>query len=113
MTGMTRLACLGALLLLASCDAPKATTPSLSPEEAASLLRYNNKAQNWMTFVKKNNAGCEYRLDLPDQSSHPAAIDLNHIVVCGNRPSPKQFDAGVSFEYDKANAKWVITRFSS
>ncbi|MGA8028493.1 MAG: hypothetical protein WB992_15220 [Bryobacteraceae bacterium] len=109
---MKKLACLSVLLFVA-CSAPKPTTPSLTPEEAAELLHNNNKAQTWITYVKKQNASCDYKLDLPDQSANPTTLDLDHIVSCGNRPSPKEFDASVSFAYDKDAQKWVITRFSS
>ncbi len=102
-----------ALLLVACSSPPKPTTPSLTPEDAAQLLHYNNKAQTWITYVKRQDASCEYRLDLPDQMSHPTQIDLDHVVFCGNRPSPREYDASVSFAYDKDAQKWVITRFSS
>ena len=110
---MKRLTLLLPAAILLSCGPPKPTTPSLSPEQAAALLQFNNKAQNWIKFVKKNNAACEYRLDLPDQSSHPTTLDLDHIVQCGGRPSPKEFDASVSYSYDAGQQKWVITRFAS
>ena len=111
---MSKFASLAALLLLVACGGPpKPTIPSLNPEQANSLLHYNNKAENWMTYVKKNNPSCQYILVLPDQSSHPAEIDLDHIVNCGGRPSPREFDASVSFGYDATQQKWVITRFSS
>ena len=87
--------------------------PALTPETAATLVRNYTKAENWITYVKKQNATCEYRLDLPDQVSQPTSIDLDHIVSCGGRPSPKEFDASVSFEYDKAAQKWVVSRFAS
>lgn len=104
---------LAPVLLLAACTPPKPKTPALTPETAAQLLHYNNKALNWMTYVKKQNASCEYKLDLPDQTSGPTEIDLSHIVLCGNRPSPKEFDASVSFAFDPQTQKWVLTRFSS
>ncbi len=112
---MTKLTYACPLLLLAGCSTtpPKPAVPSLNPEQAATLLHYNNKAQNWIKYVKKQNAACDFRLDLPDQSAHPNVIDLDHIVLCGNRPSPKEFDASVSYSYDQAQGKWVITRFSS
>ena len=113
MHAMTKLACFMCIAILTACSAPKPTTPSLTPEVAGELLHYNNKADTWITYVKKQNPSCEYRLDLPDQSAHPSSIDLDHIVVCGNRPSPKEFDAAVSFVYDADAQKWVITRFSS
>lgn len=111
---MTKLLfCLASLLLLAACAPPKPTTPALTPEMANQLLQYNNKAKDWMIYVKKQNAACEYKLDLPDQNNSPTQIDLDHIVVCANRPSPKEFDAAVSFAFDPATQKWAVTRFSS
>jgi hypothetical protein len=101
------------LLLLVGCGPPKADVPSLTPEGAAELLHYNNKAADWIKYVKKQDASCEYKLDLPNQTSRPTTIDLDHIVVCGSRPSPKEFDASVSFAYDKDHQRWVITRFAS
>jgi len=100
-------------LLLVACGTSKPTVPALNPEQATTLLRYNNRAVNWMVFVHRNNPACEYKLDLPDQSAHPAQLDLDHIVSCGGRPAPKEFDASVSFAYDTAQQKWVLTRFSS
>ncbi len=114
MSGM-RYACLGSLLLLLSCGGgpPKSVTPPLNPQEAGALLHYNNKAQDWLKYVRRQNAACDYRLDLPDQSSHPTAIDLDHIIMCGTSPSPKEFDASVSFAYDQDQKRWVISKFSS
>jgi hypothetical protein len=100
-------------LLLAACSPPPPPTPSLTPQNAAELLHYNNRAENWLKFVKKHDPTCGYKLDIPDQSSHPAAIDLDHIVWCANRPGPKEFDASVQFVYDKAAQRWVILRFNS
>ena len=100
--------------LIGGCNTPpKATVPALTPENAAALVRNNNKAQNWITYVQKHNPGCAYQLTLPDQSAQPASIDLTHIVVCGGRPGPMEFDASVSFEYDKAAQRWTVSRFSS
>jgi hypothetical protein len=103
-----------AVALFTGCGGPpKPVVPALTPENAASLLRNYAKAETWIIYVKKQNATCEYRLDLPDQVSQPTTIDLDHIVVCGGRPSPKEFDASVSFEYDKGAQKWVVSRFAS
>ncbi len=110
---MAKLICLASIFLLAACTPPKPTTPALTPGEAEQLVHYSAKAQTWITYVKKQNAACDYKLDLPDQTSQPTSIDLDHIVLCGNRPSPREFDASVSFAYDKDAQKWVITRFSS
>lgn len=110
---MSKLACVLLLLGLVACTKPKPVIPSLTPEGAAELLHYNPKAETWMIHVKKQDATCEYRLDLPDQTAHPAELDLEHIVYCGGRPSPKEYDASVSFTYDNDKQQWVITRFSS
>ncbi|MDQ2843444.1 MAG: hypothetical protein M3Y72_20865 [Acidobacteriota bacterium] len=111
---MTRLFCVGSFALLLSCGAShKVEIPSLNPEQASELLHYNNKAQDWLKYVRKQNTACDYKLDLPDQSNHPTSIDLDHIVVCGSRPSPKELDASVSFSWDPSQSKWVISRFAS
>jgi hypothetical protein len=107
-----KLGALSLLLFVVACGTPKPRVPSLTPEEANGLLHYNPKAETWMIHVKRADPTCEYRLDLPDQTSQPTAIDLDHIVYCGNRPSPKEFDAAVSFAYDPQTQRWSITRFS-
>lgn len=107
------LCCVPIILLLAGCTPPKPKTPALTPETANQLLNYNNKAKDWMTYVKKQNAACEYKLDLPDQTSGPTQIDLDHIVQCANRPSPRELDASVSFAFDPDTQRWVVKRFSS
>ncbi len=102
------------LVFLAGCGGtPKPTVPSLNPEQAAELLHFDHKADAWITYVKKHNPACGYKLTLPDQATHPTEIDMNHIVSCGNAPSPKEFDATVVFTYDQAAQKWVVSRFSS
>ncbi len=110
---MAKLLCVAFIVLLAACAPPKPTTPALTPEAAAELVHYNAKAETWITYVKKQNAACSYKLDLPDQTSQPTSIDLDHIVSCANRPSPKEFDASVSFVFDKDTQKWTVKRFSS
>lgn len=100
------------VMLLAACSSPKPSVPSLTPQQANELLNYNPKAKTWMIHVKKQDPSCEYRLDLPDQSSQPTTIDLDHIVVCNGRPSPKEFDAAVSFAYDAQAQTWAVSRFS-
>ena len=102
------------LALTTGCSTPaKPSVPALTPENAAAILRNYQKAQDWITYVKRHNPGCEYRLDLPDQSNQPTTLDLDHVVVCGGAPSPKEFDASVSFEYDKSGQRWVVSRFAS
>jgi hypothetical protein len=112
---MTKAGAMACCLLLGSCSTtpPKPTTPALTPGTAVALLQLNNKAKNWLVHVKKENASCEYKIDLPDQAYHPATIDLDHIVFCGGRPGPRALDASVSFAYDQNAGHWVITRFLS
>jgi hypothetical protein len=107
------IAAAGALALLIGCSQPKPEIPSLTPEQASAMLRVDNKARAWMEFVKKNTTGCEYKLELPSQHNQPTEIDLDHIVSCNGRPSPKEFDASVVFEYDAAQQHWIVKRFSS
>ncbi|MGH9583208.1 MAG: hypothetical protein ACRD4O_09760 [Bryobacteraceae bacterium] len=92
---------------------PRPSIPALTPQNAAELLHYDNRAANWLTFVRKQDPSCDYRLELPNQSAHPTEIDLNHIVSCAGRPSPAEFNAGVSFVYDQNRHEWVIRQFSS
>jgi hypothetical protein len=102
------------LVLLASCgEPPKPATPALTPEAASQLLHYNSKAKVWLEHVKKQDPSCEYRLELPNQMANPVQIDVSHIVWCGGKPSSREFNASVSFEYDKAAGHWTIVRFAS
>ena len=101
------------LLVLASCTPPKPETPALTPQSAAALLQYNAKAKTWLIHVQKENPTCTYKLDLPDQTSHPTTVDVDHIVSCGGRPSPRALDATVTFAYDQAAGRWVVSRFQS
>ena len=111
----TKAAPVACCLLLGSCSStpPKPTTPPLTLGTATALMQMNPKSKNWLEHVKKQNASCNYKLDIPDQASRPTTIDLDHIVVCGGRPSPKELDASISFAYDEASGHWVITRFLS
>jgi ssDNA-binding Zn-finger/Zn-ribbon topoisomerase 1 len=105
---------LACALFVGCSGAPKEPpVPSLNPEQAAELLHFDNKAEAWITHVKTQNPACTYKLELPDQSSHPIEIDLEHIVSCANRPSPRELDASVVFTYDKATQKWSVSRFAS
>jgi hypothetical protein len=110
---VTKSAALACVLLISACTPPKPSVPALTPQTAAGLLQYNAKAKTWLVHVKKQNPACDYKLELPDQISHPTTIDLDRIVTCGGRPSPRELDASVSFVYDQAAGRWVISRFSS
>ena len=105
------------VVILTGCSStpPKPTTPALTLQNATQLLHRNPRADNWLKYVQRNyrQAACEYKIELPDQTNHPTQIDLDHIVWCGNKPSPKEFDASVSYEYDKAGQYWVIKRVAS
>jgi hypothetical protein len=101
------------LAVLASCTPEKPQTPALTPQAASGLLQYNPKAKTWLIHVQKESPNCVYKLDLPDQTSHPTTIDVDHIVSCGGRPSPRALDATVTFKYDEAAAHWVVARFQS
>lgn len=97
---------------LIGCAPPKTVVPPLTPEAAAQLLHYNGKAETWMIHAKKQDATCEYRIDLPDQRNHPTELDVDHIVYCGGRPSSRELDASVSFAYDSNTQRWAVKRFS-
>ena len=101
------------LLLLTSCTPPKADIPALTPQTAATLLQFSPKAKVWMEHVRKENPACEYKLDLPDQTNHPTTLDVDHAVMCGGKESPRALDASVTFAFDKAAGRWIISRFSS
>jgi hypothetical protein len=114
MNRQVAVACVLMMAVALGCgEPPRPQVPALTPQTAYQLLQYNNRAKNWMIYVRKQNATCQYRLDLPDQASHPVEIDLTHIVWCGGRPSTMEFDASVSFVYDPAQQAWTIRRFSS
>jgi hypothetical protein len=113
MTNAKLLAAAFGLTLLFSCSPPKPTTPALTPENAAQLLNFDERAQNFITRVKTKNPYCEFRLTLPDQVPPLTQIDLQHIVLCANRPAPLEFDASATFIYDPDSGKWKLSRFSS
>ncbi len=101
------------LICIGSCSPPKPETPALTPQSAASLLQFNAKAKTWLIHIQKENPTCGYKLDLPDQTSHPTEVDVDHIVSCGGKPSPRALDATVTFRYDEAAGRWVVSRFQS
>jgi len=113
-TTMRKWLCFACLALLLGCTKPKATTPALTPETAAELLRYDHKADAWLTYVKnRQSAACQYKLNLPDQTTQPTEVDVQDIVFCGAAPASREFQAAVHFQYDAASGRWLLTRFSS
>jgi hypothetical protein len=109
-----RLVAVFGLSLLFSCSGPhKPATPALTPELAAQLLNFDERAQTFIGRVRKQNPACEFKLTLPDQVPPMTQIDLGHIVQCANRPAPLEFDASATFVYDATTAKWILQRFSS
>ncbi len=109
----TLTAAVGVCLLFSCSEPPKPTTPALTPELAAQLLNYDDRAQTFIAHVKKQNPGCEFSMTLPDQVPPLTQIDLGHIVQCQGRPAPLEFDASATFVYDAASGKWTLKRFSS
>jgi hypothetical protein len=101
------------LLSTVACTPAKPDVPALNPELAYGLLHNDNKAQAWLTIVQKENPGCAYHVELPDQAAHPTELGLDHIVQCGTKPAPRNLNASVVFTYDKAAGRWVIARFLS
>jgi hypothetical protein len=102
------------LSLLFSCSGPKKpTTPALTPENATQLLNFDERAETFINRVKTKNPNCEFHLILPDQVPPLTQIDLEHIVMCANRPAPLEFNASATFVYDPAVGKWKLKRFSS
>lgn len=112
---MKKLAIFWVVLLSGCSSAPekKARVPAMTPGEANSLLRFEPKATNWLTYVQKQNPGCMYHIELPDQSAQPTEIDLDQIVWCGSTPGPREYKASVVFTFDKSAQKWVLSRFSN
>src|SRR5579875_2591256 len=111
---MARLTWFVLVVALVACSSPpkKPVVPALTPEAASQLLHYDGRAQAWLVTVRKQNPACDYQLDLPDQRTHPAEVDLNHIMYCGGQPSPTEFNASVVFTYDTDKQQWVISRFA-
>lgn len=100
------------LALLGCSEPPKPQIPALTPEVANQLLHTNSKADVWLVHVKKQNPACDYSLDIPEQNNQPTQLDFSHIVKCGGRAAPLEYDASVSFQYDKDAGHWTILRFS-
>jgi len=101
------------LLLLAACSPPPEATPALTPENAQALLNADNRALTWIKYAQKQDYSCRWHVELPDQSAHPAEIDVDHIVLCQITKSPRELDASVQFTFDKDQKRWLISAFRS
>ena len=106
---------MAAFFFFAACtqQPAKPNVPALTPQAAGTLLQLNAQAKNWLTHAKQQNAACEYRIELPDQSNHPKVIDVGHAMVCGTLPAPLSLNASVTFVWDESAGHWIISRFSS
>lgn len=108
------LACVApGLFFWAACSSPRPTHPPLSPTIAQQLLRYNTRAANHLKYIQSQDKSCVYQVTLPDQSSNPSSIQVNHIAFCSGRNDLKQFDAHVEYEWNKNENKWEISYFGS
>lgn len=103
----------GALAFVGACSSPPPQHPPLSPTVAQQLLRYNTRAANHLKYIQSQDRSCVYQVNLPDQSSHPKTVEVNHIAFCSGRNDLKQFDARVEFEWNQAAGKWEISYFGS
>ena len=66
-----------------------------------------------LKYIQSQDRTCVYQLQLPDQSSHPDSVEVDHISFCSGRSDLKQFDARVEFQWNKAENKWEISHFGS
>src|SRR5690348_5225437 len=100
-----------AVVFEAACSSPRPTHPALSPTVAEELRRYNTRAANHLKYIKSQDRSCVYQVTLPDQSSNPSSIEVNHIAFCSGRNDLKQFDARVEYQWNKDANKWEISYF--
>ena len=112
---MTKTIGLLAFIVMTSvaCGPPPEVTPALTPENAVALLQNDNKATGWMTYARKQDSTCQWRIEMPDQSNHPLTVEVAHIMNCRVTSSPRALDARVAFTYNKAEKRWELTQFSS
>jgi len=112
---MTKVIGLLAFIAMASvaCGPPPEVTPALTPENAVALLQNDNKAKGWMTYALKQDSTCQWKMDIPDQSSHPIEVEVAHVMNCRVTSSPRALDARVVFTFNKTEKRWELTQFSS
>ena len=63
--------------------------------------------------MKTQNPTCEFKVILPDQSSHPDTVTVDHVVNCGGRTDLKEFDSNVEFQWNKTTNEWELSYFGS
>ncbi len=102
-----------ALLIAGACSPPPDPTPALTPENAVALLNNSNKAKDWMAYALKHDSSCQWKVDLPEQASHPIEVDLDHVMNCRVTPNPRELDASAVFTFDKVEKRWTLTDFRS
>ena len=74
----------------------------------ASALRQQKPKPGSLT--SKPRIRLHYKLELPDQSSHPTEIDLDHIVSCATGQAPG-IGRKRSVQLRKASQQWSVSRF--
>ncbi len=115
MRRMTKM--IGLLALIAtvsvSCGPGPEVTPALTPENAVALLQIDGKAKDWLAYAQKQDSTCQWRLEIPDQASHPVEVEVAHIMSCRVTTSPRALDASVTFTFNKAQKRWELTQFRS
>jgi hypothetical protein len=102
-----------ALLFAGACSPPPDPTPALTPENAVALLNNDNKAQGWLTYAKKQDSSCQWKVNLGEQANHPTEIDADHIMYCRVTPNPRELDASAVFTFDKVEKRWTLSSFRS
>jgi hypothetical protein len=115
MLRMTKTMALLAAVTIVSgaCGPPPEVTPALTPENAFALLENDNKAKDWMTYARKQDSTCAWKMEIPDQSSHPIEVEVAHIMNCRVTTSPRALDARATFTFNKREKRWELSQFSS
>jgi hypothetical protein len=101
------------LILLMGCTEKAPPHPALSPLAAERLLHYDTRAQNRLKSIQKQDRTCDFKIQLPDQSTHPTVVEADHVVTCGGRNDLKAFDANAEFQWNKAQKRWELSHFGS
>ena len=108
---MTKLPLLAIAALSAGCTPKVPPHPALSPMTAERILHFDGKAQNRLKQIQSQDRTCDFRLQLPDQGTHPDTVEVDHVVSCGGRNDLVQFDANAEFSWNKERGQWELTHF--